>query len=154
MTRLPTAARSSPNAAARQGKQEARAPGGHRHRAEPDSADPRRRRHRHRVAYWLVVLGNIAGLDWLIGAAAAVGGVLLAPIFWAHGVTPRGLSLDGGSTWQLVTFPDVTVCTGGEFDRASDPWVSFGPDGTVCAMHLVTAATPSLDSRAGSAAMA
>lgn len=60
---------------------------------------------------------------------------------WSNGAArgnAAGVSLDGGSSWQLVTFPDVTVCTGGEFDRASDPWVSFGPDGRAYAMHLVT----------------
>ena len=40
-----------------------------------------------------------------------------------------GASFDGGTTWSIVPFPNVTDCTGGEFDRASDPWVSFGPDG-------------------------
>lgn len=48
-----------------------------------------------------------------------------------------GVSFDGGVSWQIVTFPNVTECTGGEFDRASDPWVSFGPDGKAYAMHLV-----------------
>ena len=53
-----------------------------------------------------------------------------------------GVSLDGGASWQLVQFGGVTECDGGEFDRASDPWVSFGPDGTLYAMHLVTDAAP------------
>jgi len=53
-----------------------------------------------------------------------------------------GVSFDGGSTWSLVPLPGVSECTGGEFDRASDPWVSFGPDGTLYAMHLVTDAAP------------
>jgi hypothetical protein len=60
---------------------------------------------------------------------------------WSNGGArgnAAGVSLNGGATWQIVTFPDVTVCTGGEFDRASDPWVSFGPDGIAYAMHLVT----------------
>src|SRR4029450_9002576 len=34
--------------------------------------------------------------------------------------------------------PTVSVCQGGELDRASDPWVSFGPDGGVHSMSLVT----------------
>ena len=45
---------------------------------------------------------------------------------WSNGGSrgnAAGVSLNGGATWQIVTFPDVTVCTGGEFDRASDPWV-------------------------------
>lgn len=53
-----------------------------------------------------------------------------------------GVSTDGGSNWQLVEFGGVSECDGGEFDRASDPWVSFGPDGTLYAMHLVTDAAP------------
>lgn len=53
-----------------------------------------------------------------------------------------GVTFDGGETWEKVTFPNVTTCTGGEFDRASDPWISFGPDGTAYAMHLVFDAAP------------
>lgn len=50
-----------------------------------------------------------------------------------------GFSFDGGATWSLVNPPRVTDCSGpaGEFDRASDPWISFGPDGTLYIMHLV-----------------
>lgn len=48
-----------------------------------------------------------------------------------------GVSFDGGATWDLLTFPGVTECTGGEFDRASDPWVSFAPNGDLHLMHLV-----------------
>jgi hypothetical protein len=39
-------------------------------------------------------------------------------------------SLDGGRTWQRTTVPGLTRCTGGTADTASDPWVSFGRDGT------------------------
>ena len=46
------------------------------------------------------------------------------------------MSLDGGASWQVVPLPGVTQCTGGTFVRASDPWVSFSPDGTVYAMSL------------------
>ena len=41
-----------------------------------------------------------------------------------------GVSFDGGSTWTK-TAVKFTQCTGGSFQRASDPWVSFAPDGTV-----------------------
>ena len=34
--------------------------------------------------------------------------------------------------------PNDTRCTGGFFQRSSDPWISFGPDGTLHAMSLVT----------------
>jgi hypothetical protein len=47
-------------------------------------------------------------------------------------------SFDGGLTWRQVAVPADTLCTGGRFDRASDPWLSFGPDGTLHAMSLVT----------------
>jgi hypothetical protein len=42
-----------------------------------------------------------------------------------------GASHDGGKTWQRVTMPGLTRCTGGTYDAASDPWVSVGVDGTV-----------------------
>jgi len=40
-----------------------------------------------------------------------------------------GISLDGGFTWQTRQIA-YSQCTGGEYQRATDPWVSFGPDGT------------------------
>ena len=51
-------------------------------------------------------------------------------------------SFDGGLTWTQIAVPADTRCTGGQFDRASDPWLSFGPDGTLHAMSLVTDASP------------
>jgi hypothetical protein len=39
-------------------------------------------------------------------------------------------SLDGGRTWRRTTIPGLTRCSGGASDTASDPWVSFGGDGT------------------------
>ena len=51
-------------------------------------------------------------------------------------------SFDGGLTWTQRAVPADTRCTGGQFDRASDPWLSFGPDGTLHAMSLVTDASP------------
>src|SRR5882724_8917714 len=39
-------------------------------------------------------------------------------------------SNDGGTTWSPVVLPGLTVCDGtGMFERASDPWVTFAPDG-------------------------
>jgi hypothetical protein len=38
---------------------------------------------------------------------------------------------NGGRTWQHAPLPSLTKSTGGEWDRASDPAVAFGPDGTV-----------------------
>jgi BNR repeat-like domain len=39
------------------------------------------------------------------------------------------VSRDGGRTWRLVLIPGTTRCSGGPLDAASDPWISFGPDG-------------------------
>ena len=47
-----------------------------------------------------------------------------------------GLSSDGGATWTVTTPSGVTNCTGGRFVRASDPWVTFTPDGTAFALSL------------------
>ncbi len=42
-----------------------------------------------------------------------------------------GVSFDGGGTWSPVVVPKLTVCSGGTLQRASDPWLSFGPTGTL-----------------------
>jgi BNR repeat-like domain len=53
-----------------------------------------------------------------------------------------GVSFDGGGSWQSVVIPKVTVCSegtaanGGGYQRATDPWVSFGPDGVVHQLAL------------------
>ncbi len=56
-----------------------------------------------------------------------------------------GVSTDGGTTWTrvpLANTPHTSLCTGGTsangggFQRASDPWVSFGPNGTVYHVSL------------------
>jgi hypothetical protein len=45
-----------------------------------------------------------------------------------------GFSFDGGTTWGETTLPFSQCAPGGlPFERASDPWVSFGPDGTAYA---------------------
>jgi hypothetical protein len=53
-----------------------------------------------------------------------------------------GVSGDGGDNWDVVPIPGVTDCTGGPWERASDPWVSFAPDGTVHHMSLVFQTDP------------
>jgi len=53
-----------------------------------------------------------------------------------------GVSLDGGSSWNIVTIPKLTDCSGGPWERASDPWVSFGPDGTLYQMTLAFQTDP------------
>jgi len=61
----------------------------------------------------------------------------------AHGLV-TGVSFDGGRSWQKTSAP-FSRCTGGnaanggDFRRASDPWVSFGPDGTAFQIAIVFA---------------
>lgn len=63
---------------------------------------------------------------------------------WSNGGA-RGLgtgySLDGGVTWQRV-YPPFSRCAGGnaanngDYERATDPWVSFSPNGVAHQMAL------------------
>lgn len=52
-----------------------------------------------------------------------------------------GYSMDGGMTWTRRALP-VSRCgggnaaNGGDFQRASDPWVTFAPDGTAYQLSL------------------
>src|SRR5918995_4517176 len=48
-----------------------------------------------------------------------------------------GVSMNGGTSWTQVVLPKVTVCSGSgtpetprNYERTTDPWISFGPDGT------------------------
>jgi hypothetical protein len=62
----------------------------------------------------------------------------------AHGLV-AGFSSDGGATWGETTLPFSSCApnaildpfTGAPYDRASDPWVSIGPDGTAYAVGLL-----------------
>ncbi len=52
-----------------------------------------------------------------------------------------GFSFNAGRTWNRVFLPYTrcaggTAANGGDFDRASDPWVSFSPNGVVHQMAL------------------
>jgi hypothetical protein len=38
-------------------------------------------------------------------------------------------SFDGGRTWAEAMLPGLTTATGGAWDRATDPWLAFDPDG-------------------------
>lgn len=40
-------------------------------------------------------------------------------------------SSDGGAHWTVVPIAGTSSCSGGDFDLAADPTVSFGPDGIV-----------------------
>ncbi len=48
-----------------------------------------------------------------------------------------GVSFDGGVNWAPVVIPKITLCSGGtaanrgDFKRATDPWVTFAPNGDV-----------------------
>jgi hypothetical protein len=63
---------------------------------------------------------------------------------WSNGGA-RGLltavSHDGGATWD-TTFPHFSTCAGGtqanggNYERSSDPWVSFSPNGTAYQISL------------------
>ena len=64
---------------------------------------------------------------------------------WSNGGA-RGLvvgaSANGGTSWTSVTTLKTTLCTGGTaangggYQRATDPWVSFGPTGIVYQLSL------------------
>jgi hypothetical protein len=48
-----------------------------------------------------------------------------------------GVSFDGGNSWQIVEVTRSSACSGNPFwARATDPWVTFSPDGTAYFMHL------------------
>ncbi|NJM31338.1 MAG: exo-alpha-sialidase [Rhizobiales bacterium] len=40
-----------------------------------------------------------------------------------------GVSYDGGRNWFRSVPPKITLCTGGPWERASDPWVAISPLG-------------------------
>ena len=46
-------------------------------------------------------------------------------------------SFDGGVTWQEGLLPALTAPSGGRWQKASDPWVAFGPDNRAYAASLL-----------------
>jgi len=48
-----------------------------------------------------------------------------------------GVSFDGGMSWENVTVPGLTLCSDGPWLRASDPWLSFSPNGDLHFIALV-----------------
>ena len=44
---------------------------------------------------------------------------------------------NGGGAWTTFTFPKLTKCTQGVWARATDPWITFSPNGHAYAMQLV-----------------
>jgi hypothetical protein len=53
----------------------------------------------------------------------------------AHGLA-AAVSFTGGRFWRTVALPFSSCAGGVPYQRASDPWVSFGPDGTVYAISI------------------
>src|SRR6266700_7887197 len=53
----------------------------------------------------------------------------------AHGLV-AGFSFDGGKSWGETTLPFSACASGLGYERASDPWVSFGPDGTAYTVSI------------------
>ena len=54
-----------------------------------------------------------------------------------------GVSMNGGTSWTQVVLPKVTVCSGSgtpetprNYERTTDPWISFGPNGTLHQISL------------------
>ncbi|HEY5572573.1 MAG TPA: hypothetical protein VIK64_06100, partial [Anaerolineales bacterium] len=47
-----------------------------------------------------------------------------------------GVSLNGGANWQQVVIPGISDCSGGIYDRSTDPWVTFSPNGHVYQLAL------------------
>src|SRR5262249_19753707 len=57
-----------------------------------------------------------------------------------------GFSFDGGRRWGLVPLLFSSCSPGGlAYQRASDPWVSIGPDGTAYAVSLSFDSTTNRD---------
>ncbi|MFZ0323747.1 MAG: sialidase family protein [Actinomycetes bacterium] len=69
------------------------------------------------------VVGSWQQDRWSSGAAAGAG---------------FGVSFDGGASFTDGFIPGLTKCSDGtDFSRASDPWLTFAPDGTLYQMSLV-----------------
>jgi hypothetical protein len=68
---------------------------------------------------------------------------------WSNGGAQgnlTGVSFDRGRSWRRPTPPPFSRCAGGnaanggDYDRASDPWVSFGADGSAHQIALAISA--------------
>ena len=63
---------------------------------------------------------------------------------WSNGAaqgTAIGVSFDAGATWSTRALPTSrcgggSAANGGDYERASDPWVTFSPSGTAYQMSL------------------
>lgn len=105
-----------------------------------------------------------AGCDGTLGSGVLYAGAEVEPHLAAHPDNPHILvgvwqqdrwsngsaralvaatSLDGGRNWTRAPLPfsrcgGGNVLNGGDYERASDPWVSYSPNGVVHAMSLST----------------
>jgi hypothetical protein len=70
---------------------------------------------------------------------------------WSNGGSRglvAGVSTDGGVTWSQVVIPKITLCSGGDatnggdFKRATDPWLTFAPNGHLYQLSLSLDAEP------------
>jgi hypothetical protein len=61
---------------------------------------------------------------------------------WAGTVV--SVTLDGGTTWNIVPFPGVSQPTGGIYPEAAWPWLSFAPNGMLYASCEGTNGNPDL----------
>ncbi|MEP6608175.1 MAG: sialidase family protein [Burkholderiaceae bacterium] len=65
---------------------------------------------------------------------------------WSTGLSNgvvAATTLDGGATWTRTTVPFTrcsggTAANGGDYERATDPWITFAPNGTVFQMVLAS----------------
>ena len=60
---------------------------------------------------------------------------------WSNGgsrALVEGDSIDGGNTWTRQVIPGLSLASGGIYARASDPWVSFAPNGDLYVTSLST----------------
>lgn len=58
---------------------------------------------------------------------------------WSNGGAQglvAGVSQDGGATWTVLPIPGLTICSGGAYERASDAWVTFSPNGVLHQISL------------------
>ncbi len=114
------------------------------------------------AASWTTPL--VPGCDGPLGTGVVYPGAEVEPSLAAHPTNPNifvgawqqdrwsngsaralvaATSLDGGRNWVRTALPfsrcgGGTVLNGGDYERASDPWVSYSPNGVVHAMSLST----------------
>jgi hypothetical protein len=58
---------------------------------------------------------------------------------WSNGGSRglvAGVTFDGGTNWTSVVIPKGSRCSGGSYDRTSDPWLSFAANGDLYAISL------------------